>query len=70
MMMSFAPGMAAGSSQSSFLGDWTTRYADASLDALVPDWRTRPDGAAILQAWNDGRAMTYDQVVACALALM
>ena len=50
-------------------GDWTTRYADASLDALVPEWGSRPDGAAIVQAWNDGRALSYDAVVAEALAL-
>jgi hypothetical protein len=53
----------------SFPGDWRTRFADASLDALVPDWRTRPDGEAIMQAWEEGRVMTYDQVVAFALSL-
>jgi predicted ATPase/DNA-binding CsgD family transcriptional regulator len=50
-------------------GDHTMRYADVSLEALFPDWRTRPDGAAIGQAWQDGRALTYDEVVAHALAL-
>jgi hypothetical protein len=49
-------------------GDWATRYADVSLDALVPDWRTRADGAAIQQAWEAGRAMSYQQVVAHVLA--
>ena len=50
-------------------GDETTRYADVALDALVPDWRTRPEGTAIGQAWQDGRALTYDVVVAYALKL-
>jgi predicted ATPase/DNA-binding CsgD family transcriptional regulator len=49
-------------------GDETTRYADVSLEALFPDWRTRPDGETIQQAWQDGRAMSYQQVVAHALA--
>ena len=49
-------------------GDETTRYADVALDALVPDWPTRADGAAIRQAWEAGRAMSYEQAVAHALA--
>ena len=49
-------------------GDWTTRYADASLEALVPDWQARPDGGAIQQAWHAGRALSYDALVAEALA--
>jgi hypothetical protein len=49
-------------------GDWDTRFADVSLDALVPDWRTQADGAAILRAWDDGRAMSYQQAVTYALA--
>jgi tetratricopeptide (TPR) repeat protein len=64
----FGRKISADSSESSYPGDFTTRYADASLDALVPDWRTRPDGEAILQAWQDGRALSYDEVVAEALA--
>jgi hypothetical protein len=49
-------------------GDWTTRYADVSLDALVPNWRARPDGPALQQAWQDGRTLSYERVVAEALA--
>jgi tetratricopeptide (TPR) repeat protein len=49
-------------------GDENTRYADVALDALVPDWRTRADDEAIRQAWEAGRAMSYPQVVAHALA--
>ncbi|HTM39384.1 MAG TPA: hypothetical protein VL177_00655, partial [Terriglobales bacterium] len=49
-------------------GDCTTRYADVSLEALVPDWRTRADGEAIQLAWEAGRAMSYPEVVAHALA--
>jgi hypothetical protein len=52
---------------SSYWGDWRTRPADVSLDALVPDWRTRQDGDAILQAWNAGRATTFEQAAAYAL---
>ncbi len=52
----------------SYWGDWRTRFADVSLDVLVPDWRSRPDGVAIARAWNEGRAMTYDAAVAYALS--
>ena len=51
----------------SYWGDWRTRYADMSLDVLVPDWRGRPDGGAILQAWNEGRAMPYERLRAYVL---
>jgi tetratricopeptide (TPR) repeat protein len=54
----------------SFPGDWTTRYADVSLDALVPDWLTQPDGPAIKLAWSSGRAMTYQHAVDYALVLV
>jgi predicted ATPase/DNA-binding XRE family transcriptional regulator len=57
----------AGAAHSIGRGDANTRYADVSLDALVPDWRTRADGEAIRQAWDAGRAMSYPQVVAYAL---
>ncbi len=50
-------------------GNYNLRYSDVELDALVPDWQTRPDGKSIRQAWDEGRAMGYDQAVAFALSL-
>jgi predicted ATPase/DNA-binding CsgD family transcriptional regulator len=52
----------------SYWGDWRTRFADASLDALVPDWRSRSDSETIVRAWNEGRAMSYDETVAFVLS--
>jgi non-specific serine/threonine protein kinase len=50
-----------------YWGDWRTRYADVALEALVPGWPNRPDADAIQQAWDEGRAMTYQQVLHYAL---
>ena len=47
----------------SYWGDWRTRFADVSLDVLVPDLSTRIDREAILESWNAGRAMTYDETI-------
>jgi tetratricopeptide (TPR) repeat protein len=53
----------------SYWGDWRIRFADVSLDALVPNWRDRPDGEAIQQAWNAGRAMSEQEAKDYALGL-
>ena len=50
-------------------GDFRTRFADVALDALVPNWRARPDGDAIQQAWNAGRALSEPEAQAYALGL-
>ena len=57
------------SSTSSFVGNYYTRFADASLAALVPDLAARPDGESIRQAWEEGQAMGYDRAVDYALSL-
>jgi predicted ATPase/DNA-binding CsgD family transcriptional regulator len=44
-----------------YWGDWRSRYADLTLEALVPGWPDRPDAAAIQEAWDEARAMTFDQ---------
>jgi non-specific serine/threonine protein kinase len=49
-------------SRESYWGDWRFRLSDLSLDDLVPDWRTRPDGEAIRQAWKEGRSMNVAQL--------
>jgi tetratricopeptide (TPR) repeat protein len=52
-----------------FIPDFRWRSPDCSLDALVPGWPNRSDRAEIQQAWDEGRAMTYEQAIAYGLSL-
>jgi predicted ATPase/DNA-binding CsgD family transcriptional regulator len=42
-------------------------FEDAALETLLPGWHTRPDQAAIWQAYKDGQAMNAERAVAEAL---
>jgi predicted ATPase/DNA-binding CsgD family transcriptional regulator len=45
-------------------------WEDASLETLLPGWHTRPDQAAIWQAYKEGQAMNAERAVAEALGAM
>jgi len=49
--------------------DWRTRSPEVSLEYLIPDWPNRPDGAQIIQSWDKGRSMTYEEAIEYALDL-
>jgi tetratricopeptide (TPR) repeat protein len=49
--------------------DWRTRSPEVALDRLIPEWSSRPDGEQIQQAWDEGRAMTYEEAIEYALNL-
>ena len=56
-----------GAAQALYAKQHRNAWEDSSLDTLLPGWREGPDQAAILNAFEAGKAMQPEQMVAYAL---
>ncbi len=57
----------AGAAQALYARQHRKPREDSSLDTILPGWRAGPQQAALLQAYQAGQALPYDQAAALAL---
>lgn len=56
-----------GASQAMYARQKRTPWEDSTLDTLLPGWQSRPEHAALADAFAAGQAFTNDQAIAYAL---